>query len=160
MCASVLWSIYMDKLVRAIAVSVVLFFVVLGLVIGSRMDQNTIALLGGTTIGLLIAAPCAAIVTYLAVRNRDESSASGTTHAPPTYYVVPQVGASSLPASPTQQYFLPTTSPTYQQTTAPFVLPPQRKFYVIGGGGEVSELLPEDEGTGNAGGLISWQNVQ
>ncbi len=149
----------MDKLVRAIAVSVVPFFVVLGLVIGSRMDQNTIALLGGTTIGLLIAAPCAAIVTYLAVRSRDELSAPRTTSAP-TYYVVPQAGAPALPALPTQQHFLPITSPPYQQTSASFALPPQRKFYLIGGGGEVSELLPDDGGTENIGGLASWQNVQ
>jgi hypothetical protein len=149
----------MDKLVRVIAVSVVLFFVVLGLVIGSRMDQNTIALLGGTTIGLLIAAPCAAIVTYLAVRSRDESSAPRTTHTP-TYYVMPQAGAPTLPALPTQQHFLPITSPTHRQTPESFVLPPQRKFYLIGGGGEVNELLPEDGGTENIGGLASWENVQ
>ena len=136
----------MDRLVRATAVSIVLFFIVLGLVIGSRMDQNTIALLGGTTIGLLIAAPCAAIVTYLVMRNRDESFAPKSPPAP-TYYVVPQNGMPIPPALPPSQPMLTATPPAYQQAPAPFVLPPQRKFYLIGGNGAAEEISPDADST-------------
>jgi hypothetical protein len=108
------------------------------------MDQNTIALLGGTAIGLLIAIPSAAIVTYLAVRNRDESSTPTATSAP-TYYVVPQNGVPVHPALPPPQTMVTATPPVYQQSPAPFVLPPQRKFYMIGGDGRTSELMPEEE---------------
>ena len=132
----------MDRLVRATAVSIVLFFVVLGLVIGSRMDQTTIALLGGTTIGLLIAAPCAAIVTYLVMRNRDESSAPKPPPTP-TYYIVPQNGMPMPPALPPSQPMLTANPPAYQQIPAPFVLPPQRKFYLIGGDGTAEEVSPD-----------------
>ena len=139
----------MDKLVRATAVSIVLFFVVLGLVIGSRMDQNTIALLGGTVIGLLIAAPCAAIVTYLVVQIATNHPHPRTSPAP-TYYVVPQNGVQLPSTLPPPQMMLATTSPAYQQSSAPFVLPPQRKFYVIGGDGDATEIDDQSEfSTGN-----------
>ena len=134
----------MERLFRVVAAAVVLFFVVLGLVIGSRMDQNTIALLGGTTIGLLIATPCAAIVTYLMMRHRDESSAPSATSTP-TYYVVPQASAPTVPALSAQQPLLSVAPPIYQPVPAPFVLPPRRKFYVIGGGGEANEVLLDEE---------------
>jgi hypothetical protein len=87
-------EVEMERLVKAVAAAVVLFFVVLGLVVGSRMDQTTIALLGGTTIGLLIATPCSAIATYLAIRNRDEQGYGQSHHysqppqSPPHYWVV------------------------------------------------------------------------
>jgi hypothetical protein len=148
----------MDRLIRAVSVSVVLFFVVLGLVIGSRMDQNTIALLGGTTIGLLIATPCAAIVTYLVIRNRDESAVARPP-SPPTYYVVPQVGPPNQLTPPNCQHPLPGASPAFQQSIAPLVPPPQRRFYVIGGG-TTSEVMPEGESDQLTGGHAPWQNVQ
>ena len=135
----------MERLVKTFAVAVILFFIVLGFVIGSRMDQNTIALLGGTTIGLLIAAPCAAIITYLAIRNRDESRQfDSPQYRPPQppmqYWVVPQ--APIAPQSAPHYNALAGTSP-YTMPTEQFVLPPRRKFYLIGESGESSEIEPE-----------------
>jgi hypothetical protein len=135
----------MDKLVRAVAIAVVCFFVVLGLTIGTRMDQNTIALLGGTTIGLLIAAPCAAIVTYLAVRNRDDHSYernprynSPMPQNPPQYWVVPQ---HMQMQPPVQQQLPPVAAYGLRQPTSEFVLPAvKRRFYMIGETGDVQEL--------------------
>jgi hypothetical protein len=135
----------MDKLAKAVAIAVVCFFVVLGLTIGARMDQNTIALLGGTTIGLLIAAPCAAIVTYLAVRNRDEQSYernprynSPMPQNPPQYWVVPQqmqMQQSAQPQLPASASYM------LRQPTSEFVLPAvKRRFYMIGETGDVQEL--------------------
>ena len=138
----------MDKLVKAVAVAVVLFFIVLGLTIGTRMDQNTIALLGGTTIGLLIAAPCTAIVTYLAVRNREDHSYernprynSPMPQNPPQYWVMPQHMQMQPPQQALQQQ-LPSVSPyAIRQPTAEYVLPAaKRRFYMIGETGDVQEL--------------------
>jgi hypothetical protein len=132
----------MERLVKAVALAVILFFVVLGFVIGSRMDQTTIALLGGTTIGLLIAAPCSAIVTYLVLRNRDERGYGQSRHynqpqqTPPQYWVVQQ--APNMPQSQPHYNTLPTT-----QYAAPFELPPRRKFYLIGESGDTSEIQPD-----------------
>ncbi len=134
----------MEKLMKAIAVAVILFFVVLGLVIGSRMDQTTIALLGGTTIGLLIAVPCSAIVTYLAIRNRDEQGYGQSRHysqppqTPPQYWVVQQ--SPNMPQAQPQHNTLPTGQPTES-----FTLPPRRKFYLIGESGDTSEIQPETD---------------
>ncbi len=89
----------MEKLVKAVAIAVVLFFVVLALTIGTRMDQNMIALLGGTTIGLLIAAPCTAIVTYLAFRGRNESTN-------PTWWPVQQHTQSTAPPPPSEAHVI------------------------------------------------------
>ena len=135
----------MDKLAKAVAIAVVGFFVVLGLTIGTRMDQNTIALLGGTTIGLLIAAPCAAIVTYLAIRNRDDHSYernprynSPMPQNPPQYWVVPQ---HMQMQQPMQQQQLPASAYAMRQPTTEFMLPAvKRRFYMIGETGDVQEL--------------------
>lgn len=133
----------MDRLVKAIAAAVVLFFVMLGLVIGSRIDQTTIALLGGTTIGLLIATPCAAIVTYLAIRNRDEQRYEQSRphnpqpSTPPQYWIVPQT---LTPPQPQPHYNAPPTA----QYSQPFELPPRRKFYLIGDDGSANEIVPDN----------------
>jgi hypothetical protein len=141
----------MERLVKVVALAVILFFVVLGLVIGSRMDQATIALLGGTTIGLLIAAPCSAIVTYLAIRNRDEQGYGQNRHFsqppqnPSQYWVVPQ--SLTLPQTSLQHNSL---LPTAQYAQS-FELPPRRKFYLIGESGDASEIQPDDDSS--SGGL-------
>ena len=139
----------MERFVKAVAASVILFFVVLGLVIGTRMDQNTIALLGGTTIGLLIASPCAAVITYLAMRNRDDHSfernprySAHMPQSPPQYWVVPQHMQMQQPAQQMAQPQLPNQNAyAYRQPTAEYVLPAtRRRFYMIGEAGEVQEL--------------------
>ena len=137
----------MERLVKAVAAAVILFFAVLGLVIGTRMDQNTIALLGGTTIGLLIATPCAAVVTYLAVRNRDdhtyERGPRYTSHmpqSPPQYWVVPQHMQMQQPVQPQPQLQTPNAY-AVRQPTNEYVLPAvKRRFYMIGETGDVQEL--------------------
>ena len=140
----------MEIFIRSLAIAIVLFFVVLGMVIGSRMDQTTIALLGGTVVGLLIATPCAAIVTYLAVCNRNESSAPCTRQFtqpvlppnPPQYWVVPQTMHAPPHITPQPSSGV---APTPQQSLAPvFELPPRRRFYLIGATGEPSEIEPDD----------------
>jgi hypothetical protein len=135
----------MDKIVKAVAAAVVLFFIVMGFTIGTRMDQNTIALLGGTTLGLLIATPCAAIVTYLAIRNRDEHSFernprynSPMPQNPPQYWVMPQ--QMQMP-QPMQQQMPAAATYAFRQPTSEFMLPAvKRRFYMIGETGEVQEL--------------------
>ena len=132
----------MERLTRAFSVAVVLFFVVLGIVVGSRMDQNTIALLGGVVIGLLVATPFATVITFIAVRSRVKHVESPAWAAPmpnPQYMIMP----------PAQHgYSLPNTmmAPTAMHTPHPnegFTLPPRRKFYLIGESGDVSEIEPE-----------------
>ena len=140
----------MEIFIRSLAIAIVLFFVVLGMVIGSRMDQTTIALLGGTVVGLLIATPCAVIVTYLAVRNRNELSAPCTRQFtqpvlpanPPQYWVVPQTMLAPAHISPQSSTGV---ASALQQPVAPaFELPPRRKFYLIGATGVPSEIEPDD----------------
>lgn len=98
----------MERIAKAVAVAIVLFFVALGIVVGTKVDQNTIALLGGTVVGLLIATPCAAIATYVSMRRREENHGyerdmrsyergpryQGPTNSPmpqnpPQYWVIP-----------------------------------------------------------------------
>ncbi|NJM40123.1 MAG: hypothetical protein HC853_04840 [Anaerolineae bacterium] len=139
----------MEKFIRSVSFAIVVFFVVLGIVIGLRMDQTTIALLGGTAIGLLIATPCTAIITYLVIRNRDESPAqySRQFNQPPLpanslqYWVVPQTIPGTLHTTPQSSFV---GNPVLQQSLAPaFELPPRRKFYLIGAAGEPTEIEPD-----------------
>lgn len=80
----------------ACAVAIVAFFVVIAVLTGLRMDQNTLGLLGGTTIGLVVAIPATAIFVYLSMRERE---APAPRHSPPPsvtnnfYTVVVAAGA-------------------------------------------------------------------
>src|SRR5262245_32456509 len=113
----------MDKLIKATAVAVVLFFVILAVVIGSRIDQITIALLAGVTVGLLVATPCTALVTYLAMRQNHEVIHH---HDSGLYYGAP------LPPSawPGVLQPRPTNRQALNATDEPFTLPPRRHFYL------------------------------
>jgi hypothetical protein len=137
----------MNAILRATAFAVMLFFIVLGFVIGARMDQTTIALLGGTAIGLLIVTPLAAMVTYLAIRRHDEvQSLSQHTRStrepsPPQYWITPQVPVVGS-YQPKNTLTLP-TSQVQSPYVMPYTLPPRRKFYLIGGDGFASEIETE-----------------
>src|ERR1700694_5058208 len=90
----------MDKVIRATSVAIVVFATIVAFIVGSRIDQNTISLLSGTLIGILVAAPCAAIVTCVMIRRRESNSVSSYERStrqsvplpqnPPQYWVLPQ----------------------------------------------------------------------
>ena len=146
----------MERIGKAMALAVVLFFIVLGIVVGTKMDQNTIALLGGTTLGLVIATPCVAIATYVSMRRRDEHSYERSPRSmapmpqnPPQYWVVPpqmqqQHQQNGMPQMQ-QQLPQPMAMGAYgmRPSTPEYMLPAKRRFYIIGETGEVQEL---DEG--------------
>ncbi len=66
----------MNRVFRVFSVSFILFMVIIAFIVGSRIDQNTVSILSGAFIGVLVAAPCAAIVTLVAVRRREATSLS------------------------------------------------------------------------------------
>ena len=57
------------------AVMVIIFAAVLAVLVGTRIDQGTIALLSGTVIGIISTIPCAAMITYILVRAHDREQA-------------------------------------------------------------------------------------
>jgi len=128
----------MERISKAVAVSLVLFAVVFAAFAGSRVDQITIALLGGVFIGLLISVPSVLLTTVLILRRRDAQTDSPrpTVPAPPSAlaYWPPQQPSSTYPAKPNAYPWLPSALPE-------FSLPaPRRRFYVIGESGEVREI--------------------
>lgn len=137
----------MDRLNKAAAVSLVAFSIVLAAFIGSRMDQLTIALLGGTFIGLLISIPSVLLIVVLALRRRDGGES--------VRYERPRF--THMPPSPPQDRATPTLTdaPYYGEMHSPppmtqarasfaapeYVLPTtRRRFYLIGESGEISEI--------------------
>lgn len=135
--------------------AVMLFVAVLASVIGSRLDQNTVLLLGGATVGLLVAAPAATLITYLALRRRDDQSPAASTAAPrysipmpqspPQYWVMPTMQPATPPnyMAPVQRQLPPANQQLSWTQPPEFSMPPRRKFYMIGDGGEVEELMDE-----------------
>jgi hypothetical protein len=136
----------MDRLSKAVAISLVLFSVVLAAFIGSRVDQVTIALLGGTFIGLMVAIPSVLLVMVLMTRRREEDRYDRpryTAHMPPSppqYWMMPHPADAASDFRVTQ---LPTQpSPARPVIGAPeYVLPAvRRRFYLIGESGEMQEI--------------------
>ena len=144
----------MEKVIRAISVAIVIFVTIVAFAVGTRIDQNTISVLSGAVIGILVAAPCAAVITFLLLRRKDgdrapvyERQLRNTVplpQNPPQYWVLPQQfqgmanPAYNMPA-------LGTGNMGWQmQTNNTVALPrPRRRFYVIG---ESGEPKPVDEG--------------
>ncbi len=139
----------MDKINKAAAAGVIFFLVILAGFIGIKVDQMTIALLGGAFIGLIVAIPTTALIITIGMRRKDEPPAERQAryqapmpHSPPQYWVMPQ-----------QPYVV--REPLYQQLQQPIAAPdymlPQsrRRFYMIGEGGEVKEIeaprSPDDD---------------
>ncbi|HQV70956.1 MAG TPA: hypothetical protein PLW39_11030 [Thermoflexales bacterium] len=134
----------MDKLIRAASAAFVIFAAVFAFIAGQRIDQMTIALLGGVMIGLLFTMPVLVVVVIALNRNRH---AEEPIAAPEHYY-------SPMPQQPPQMWLTPAQikqlesaqQPAYQMPqgyAAPpvFQLPPQRKFMVIGDNGEMTEAF-------------------
>jgi len=136
----------MGNLSKAVAISLVLFSVVLAAFVGSRMDQITIALLGGTFIGLMVAIPSALLVMVLMTRRREEDRYDRpryTAHMPPS---PPQYWTMPHPADATGHFHagqLPMQPGSPQPAIgATEYVPPavRRRFYLIGESGEIQEI--------------------
>lgn len=135
----------MEYINKAAAVSLVLFVAIFAAFLGARIDQTTIALLGGTLIGLLIGV-LATLLVVLAVRRRDEvhydRSARCAAHMPPSppqYWSLP-----ATPMSPHDARPLQTMPPSVLQPSIPasdyMLTPVRRRFYMIGEDGEMREI--------------------
>lgn len=136
----------MDKINKAAAVSLVLFSVVLAAFVGSRVDQVTIALLGGTFIGLLVAIPSVLLIVVLALRRRDDTGRDHyerprVVHMPPA---PPQYWAAPTPADPPHDargLSYPVSQIRGVAAAPEYVLPAtRRRFYLIGESGETQEI--------------------
>ncbi len=132
----------MDKINKAAAAGVMFFSIVLAGVVGARIDQTTIALLGGTFIGLLVAIPATILVVLISLRRKDEQQhermqrySSHMPPSPPQYWMMPQ-----------QPYDVRVMQPQHPQLQAPIAAPEfmlsaaRRRFYMIGEGGDVREI--------------------
>lgn len=126
---------------RISAIGILLFAAVLAYVVGTRIDKETISLLSGTAIGILVATPCASLITWILVKRRydDDRRKLEPTRTSyhfnrgavdPQNWVAPQV----YPYPQGYQQGYPQLPPgdMWQQPR------PQRQFRVIGGD-EVSE---------------------
>ncbi|MCC7208341.1 MAG: hypothetical protein IT323_13620 [Anaerolineae bacterium] len=65
----------MDKVLRVTSVAIIIFAAVIAFVVGSRIDPRTVSLLSGTVIGILVAAPCATIITWVLTHRGDITAA-------------------------------------------------------------------------------------
>lgn len=137
----------MDKINKAAAAGVIFFSVILAGFVGIKVDQTTIALLGGAFIGLVVAIPTTALIMMIGMRRRDDAPAERQVRTqapmpqnPPQYWVMPQPPYAVR--EPHQQY-----QQLQQPIAAPEYMLPQsrRRFYMIGEGGEVKEIeAPRD----------------
>ena len=143
----------MDKVLRAFSVGVILFATIIAFIVGSRIDQSTVSLLSGAVIGILVAAPCAVLVTFIAVRRRETNNMS--------MYERPMRHGYQMPPNPPQYWILPPQFQAPTQTAQALAagmsmsawpgnpenmqyLPrPRRRFYVIGENGEPKPLENE-----------------
>lgn len=66
----------MDKISKAFGAGIVFFSIVIVGIVGMHVDRATIALLGGTLIGLLVAVPAVLLVILIADRRRDAAIAA------------------------------------------------------------------------------------
>jgi hypothetical protein len=161
----------MDKIARALAISIVIFATIVGFVVTSRIDQNTISVLSGAVIGIITAAPFAAILTIVLTRKRDNTvvtsyerqmrSSVPLPQNPPQYWVLPQQFAGMNNGSYGQQPQPALAGPSQWQMNADasanaYMMRPRRRFYVIGENGEpkmVDEEISEQEAANEAYGM-------
>jgi len=141
----------MDRLMKASAFGVILCGIVFGFVVGSRIDQSTITLLSGTLVGVLVATPCVAVITWLTARRRDDSrrddwraherylrQTAPLPPEPPQYWVVQ--GQPVAADGRTARLSAPMGWPGHYGDAADYMPRPRRKFYVIGENGEPREV--------------------
>ncbi|MEO6061449.1 MAG: hypothetical protein ABIQ99_05875 [Thermoflexales bacterium] len=139
----------MDKFIKTSALALIIFAVVLAFVVGTRMEQATIILLSGAAVGILLCAPCAAFITFAAMKRRegpvrDERMQRYTAplpQEPPTFWSLP-----SGPYMVDARRFapgLPAGNGGYADMG--YSMPARRKFYVIGESGEVRDADGGDD---------------
>ncbi len=134
----------MDRFIKTSAVGFVVFSVVLAFVVGSRMEQATITLLSGAAVGILLCAPCAAVLTFATLKRRESTArddriqryTAPLPQEPPTYWSLPQ-GPYVVDA----RRFAPGLSAGMGSGYADpgYSMPSRRKFYVIGESGDVRD---------------------
>ena len=139
----------MDKIIRAFAISIVIFATITGIVVSTRIDQNTVSVLSGAVIGIITAAPFAAILTFVLTRRRDNNNTVVTSYErqlrgsvplpqnPPQYWVLPQQFAGAQNGAYGQQQQPALAGPTqWSMNPETYTMRPRRRFYVIGENGE------------------------
>ena len=160
----------MDKIVRAFAVSIVIFVTITGIVVSTRIDQNTVAVLSGAVIGIITAAPFAAILTLMLIRRRENNNNSIVTsydrqmrgsvplpQNPPQYWVLPQqfAGAPNVQYGQQSQPALPGPAQWSANPDA-YTMRSRRRFYVIGENGEprlMDETMADQDAANDAYGM-------
>ena len=138
----------MDRFIKTSAVALIIFAVVLAFVVGTRMEQATIILLSGAAGGILLCAPCAAVITFAAMKRRESAVrddriqryTAPLPQEPPTYWTLPAgpyvMDARRFAAG------LPAGAGGYADPG--YSMPARRKFYVIGESGEVRDADGDD----------------
>ena len=147
----------MEKILRAVSIGIIIIAAVIAFVISTRIDQNTISVLSGTIIGILIATPCGALLTVVLLRRRDGGamttyerqmrSVSPLPQNPPQYWVVPpqfngMANAAMMRNGVNPAIAAPATWQMPQDAAG--MLPQRRRFYVIGENGE-PRAVDQDE---------------
>lgn len=72
----------MTNINRAAAAGVIFFMVILAGFVGIKVDQTTIALLGGALIGVAVAIPTTVLIIVIGMRKPDEKTAGDWTPPP------------------------------------------------------------------------------
>lgn len=135
-------------LVRVFAVAILVFAAIIAYMIGARIDQETISLLSGTLIGILVTTPCAALITFILVRRREQSHLSTYERSartsvplpqnPPQYWVMPAMANPSMMQAALAGGSSVNGWPGAQDSR--YLPRPQRRFYVIGENGETKTM--------------------
>ena len=132
---------------KVFAFAILLFAAVVAYMIGTRIDQETISLLSGTAIGVLVTTPCAALITFILMRRRETNhqttyernmrSNVSMPQNPPQYWVMPQMPTLSNAAAMQGALNAGTSMGGWPGAQNAQYLPrPQRRFYVIGENGQ------------------------
>lgn len=95
----------MEAIVKGCGIGIVVFSVVLASFVGTRVDQTTVALLGGTFIGLLVGVPTVLLVVLISHRRRDEAQQQPPPQrlAQTTTHVIERQFVLVVPVGATQQ---------------------------------------------------------
>ena len=140
----------MDRLSKAFSFGIVVFAVMMAAIVGMRIDQFTMSMLGGAFLGLLIAVPTTLLATTLATRNpplqareRALTHSSPLPQSPPQYWVMPT--QPPVPAQAGSPPLLANTAIHWNLTPENLQLAPRRKFYVIGESGTMEEINAPSE---------------
>ncbi len=154
----------MERILRALSVSIVIIGSVVAFAVSTHIDQTTISVISGTVLGILIALPCGALLAFVLLRRRDNGYTATTYERqmrstvplppnPPQYWVLPpQLAGMANPAMLRNGMNAVLASPATWPSTvdATGVLPPRRRFYVIGENGEPRAVDDNEMDVGEA----------